>query len=71
MAYVQTTLTDLSNGKTEVIDGTMSNSDIDLTLYLLNKNYKKLYTVESNQEVIIAYSANKVKIELKISNGDM
>lgn len=71
MAYVQTTLTDLTNGETEVIDRTMSDSDVDLTLYLLNKNYKKLYTVEDSQEVIIAYSANEVKIELKISNGVM
>jgi hypothetical protein len=71
MALVQTTLTDLANGEIEIIDGTMSSSDIDSTLYLLNKNYKKLYTVEGNCELIIAYGTDKVKIELKISNEDM
>jgi hypothetical protein len=71
MAYVQTTLTDLDNGQIEVVDGTMSGSDIDSTLYILSRNYKKLYTVESDSELIIAYSTDKVKVELKISNEDM
>jgi hypothetical protein len=71
MVYVQTVLTDLTSGETEVVDGTMSGSDIDSTLYILNKNYKKLYTVESDGELIIAYSTDKVKVELKISNEDM
>ena len=71
MVYVQTVLTDLTSGETEVVDGTMSGSDIDSTLYILNKNYKKLYTVESDSELIIAYSTDKVKVELKISNEDM
>lgn len=71
MAYVQTVLTDLKNGEAEVIEKTMSGSDIQSTLYLLNKRYKKLYTVEGDGEVIIAYSIDDVKIELKISNEDM
>jgi hypothetical protein len=71
MRYVQTVLTDLSNGEAEVIEGTMSGSDIQSTLYLLSKRYKKLYTVEGDGEVIIAYSTDDVKIELKISNEDM
>ena len=71
MRYVQTVLTDLSNGEAEVIEGTMSGSDIQSTLYLLNKRYKKLYTVEGDGEVIIAYPSEDIKIELKISSEDM
>lgn len=71
MRYVQTVLTDLSNGEAEVIEGNMSGSDIQSTLYLLNKRYKKLYTVEGDGEVIIAYSSEDIKIELKFSNEDM
>lgn len=71
MRYVQTVLTDLSNGEAEVIEGTMSGSDIQSTLYLLSKRYKKLYTVEGDGDVIIAYSSEDIKIELKISSEDM
>jgi|688.fasta_scaffold2285375_1 hypothetical protein len=71
MRYVQTVLTDLKNGEAEVIERTMSGSDIQSTLYLLNKRYKKLYTVEGDGEVIIAYSSEDIKIELKISSEDM
>jgi hypothetical protein len=71
MRYVQTVLTDLKNGEAEVIERTMSGSDIQSTLYLLNKRYKKLYTVEGDGEVIIAYPSEDIKIELKISSEDM
>lgn len=71
MAFVQTVLTNLNNGEIEVIDGEMCESDINSTIYLLNKNYKKLFTVENNKEIIIAYSTDKTKIELKITNEDM
>lgn len=71
MRYVQTVLTDLKNGEAEVIERTMSGSDIQSTLYLLNKRYKKLYTVEGDGEVIIAYSSEDIKIELKFSKEDM